>query len=38
VNRELRVIELKQQVNELCAKAGLPARYVTEFDRKEESH
>ena len=28
VDRELRMIELKQQVNELCALAGLPAKYA----------
>lgn len=27
VDRELRMIELKKQVNELCARAGLPGRY-----------
>ena len=27
VGRELRMVELKRQVNELCAEAGLPARY-----------
>lgn len=28
VGRELRMIELKQQVNDLCAQLGLPAAYV----------
>jgi PAS domain S-box-containing protein len=42
VDRELRMIELKKQVNELCAKAGLPARYPLDFgeesgDRSQES-
>ncbi len=32
VDRELRIIELKKQVNELCVKAGLPARYKTDFE------
>jgi len=27
VDRELRMIELKRQINELCARAGLPRRY-----------
>jgi PAS domain S-box-containing protein len=31
VNRELRMIELKTQVNEMCAKAGLPAVYKVDF-------
>jgi PAS domain S-box-containing protein len=31
VGRELRMIELKKQVNELCAKAGLPKKYKLEF-------
>ena len=30
--RELRMIELKKQVNELCAKAGLPKQYEVEFE------
>jgi CheY-like chemotaxis protein len=28
VDRELRMIELKREVNDLCAKAGMPPRYV----------
>jgi PAS domain S-box-containing protein len=35
VGRELRMIELKKQVNDLCARAGLPARYDVEFAEKE---
>ena len=35
VNRELRMIELKKEVNELCAKAGLPAKYDVEFAEEE---
>jgi hypothetical protein len=27
VDREMRMIELKKQINELCAQAGLPKRY-----------
>ncbi len=34
VDRELRMIELKKQVNELCAKAGLPQAYDTTFETK----
>lgn len=33
VGRELRMIELKKEVNELCEKAGLPSRYKVEFAR-----
>ena len=32
VDRELRIIELKKQVNELRVKAGLPAQYKTDFE------
>ena len=38
VDRELRMIELKQQVNEFCAKAGLPAKYDLEFEKKGARH
>jgi PAS domain S-box-containing protein len=31
VGRELRMIELKQEVNALCVKAGLPPRYTLDF-------
>ncbi len=31
VGRELRIIELKQQVNEMCAKLGEPPRYKTDY-------
>ena len=37
VDRELRMVELKKQVNELCAKAGLPPAYKMEFGEKEAS-
>jgi two-component system CheB/CheR fusion protein len=33
--RELRMIELKKQVNELCVKAGQPPIYPLEFDKNE---
>ena len=32
VGRELRVIELKKQVNELCVRLGQPPRYEAELD------
>lgn len=35
VGRELRMIELKKQVNELCAKAGLPPPYALEFEKED---
>ena len=34
VARELRMIELKQEVNAVCAKAGLPPPYALEFERE----
>ena len=34
VGRELRMIELKKEVNALCAQAGQPPRYALEFDEK----
>ena len=37
VGRELRMVELKKQVNELCVKAGLPPRYDLDFEEGEES-
>ena len=37
VDRELRMIELKKQVNELCLKAGLPPQYKLAFEKKEDS-
>lgn len=35
VDRELRMIELKRQVNDLLVKAGLPSAYNLEFDKEE---
>jgi two-component system CheB/CheR fusion protein len=35
VGRELRMIELKVEVNELCLQAGLPSRYPLEFDEEQ---
>jgi hypothetical protein len=34
VGRELRMIELKKEVNELCARAGQPPRYPLEFEKE----
>ena len=36
VGRELRMIELKKEVNELCAQAGQPPRYGFEFENSAE--
>jgi len=33
VDRELRMIELKKQINELCARIGQPARYKLDFEQ-----
>ena len=38
VGRELRMVELKKQVNELYAKAGLPSRYDLDFEEGKENH
>ncbi|MBI5383600.1 MAG: PAS domain-containing protein [Verrucomicrobia bacterium] len=35
VGRELRMIELKKQVNELCAQLGQPRRYPLEFTKEQ---
>ena len=35
VGRELRMIELKEEVNELCAQAGLPPRHSLDFDEPQ---
>jgi PAS domain S-box-containing protein len=32
VGRELRMIEMKKEINELCARAGLPSRYSLDFE------
>ena len=34
VDRELRMVELKKQVNDLCVKAGMPARYKVDFEQE----
>ena len=36
VGRELRMIELKKEINELCQRHGEPARYPLEFEEEEE--
>lgn len=36
VDRELRMIQLKKEVNDLCAKAGLPPAYGLEFEKRPE--
>lgn len=36
VGRELRMIELKQEINQLCQQAGLPRRYPLDFTDKSE--
>ena len=38
VGRELRIVELKKQVNDLCVKAGVPPRYDLDFGEGTESH
>ena len=35
VDRELRMIELKKQINELCARIGQPVKYKLDFDEIE---
>lgn len=34
IGRELRMIELKKEVNELCVQAGLPPRYRLDFEKE----
>jgi DNA-binding NarL/FixJ family response regulator len=36
VDRELRMVQLKKQVNELCEKAGIPPRYRLDFMEKSQ--
>jgi two-component system CheB/CheR fusion protein len=35
VGRELRMIELKKEINELCAQAGLPPRFPLDFEKED---
>jgi hypothetical protein len=37
IGRELRMIELKKEVNELCAGRGEAARYTLEFEEGTEA-
>jgi PAS domain S-box-containing protein len=36
VDRELRMIELKKQVNDLCAQLGQPKKYPLSFEKREQ--
>lgn len=36
VGRELRMIELKKEINDLCGRADLPPRYPLDFEKEEE--
>jgi len=36
VGRELQMIELKKEINELCGRQGEPARYPLEFEREDK--
>lgn len=36
VGRELRMIELKREVNELCAELGRPRPYPLEFEKRNK--
>lgn len=38
VGRELRMIELKKEINELCERHGKPARYPLEFEQEGTGH
>jgi two-component system CheB/CheR fusion protein len=35
VGRELRMIELKKEINEMCGQEGLPPRYPLDFDEEQ---
>jgi PAS domain S-box-containing protein len=37
VGRELRMIELKKEINTLCERLGQPARYALEWDSEEDA-
>jgi len=34
VGRELRMIELKREINEMCGQLGQPPRYALDFDNQ----
>jgi PAS domain S-box-containing protein len=38
VGRELQMVELKKEVNELCGKTGEPPRYRVDFEEEETNH
>ncbi|HSC56297.1 MAG TPA: PAS domain-containing protein, partial [Nitrospira sp.] len=38
VGRELRMIELKKEINELCERHGEPVRYPLEFEQEGTGH
>lgn len=37
VGRELRMIKLKKEVNELCERQGLPVRYPLDFEQSKNT-
>ena len=37
VGRELRMIDLKKEINELCARAGLPSRYALDSEEDQKA-
>jgi len=37
VDRELRMIELKQDINAACAESGQPPRYRVDFDKDQDT-
>lgn len=37
VDRELRMIELKKEINDLCAETGRPRRYPLEFEEDNDA-
>lgn len=37
VDRELRMIDLKKEINELCSRAGLPPRYALDSEEDQKT-
>jgi hypothetical protein len=35
VDRELRTVELKEEINQLCAQTGKPPRYSLDFAKEQ---